>query len=179
MRNRKNILIVDDEQSFANILAEGLSAHDQELKAITAENGKVAVGILESTKVDVVLTDLKMPEMDGFGLLAYLNRNHRDIPVIVITAFSTPEIEKSLNNLGIHQYLEKPLDFNTLVENVYTALSNGKEGFIKGVSLATFLQLMVGGTIPSRTARIDAAASTAPAAPRRCPVMDFVALIWS
>ncbi len=138
----KNILIVDDEQSFAKSLAKGLSAHDQELKAITAENGKVAVDILESTKVDVVLTDLKMPEMDGFGLLAYLNRNHRDIPVIIMTAYSTPEIEKSLNNLGIHQYLEKPLDFNTLVENIYTALSNGKEGFIKGVSLATFLQLM-------------------------------------
>lgn len=138
----KNILIVDDEKSFADSLAEGLTAYDKDLKVITADNGKVAVRSLETTKIDVVLTDLKMPEMDGFGLLAYLNRNHRDVPVIIMTAFSTPEIEKSLNGLGIHQYLEKPLEFNTLVEKIYTALSKGKEGFIKGISLATFLQFV-------------------------------------
>jgi DNA-binding response OmpR family regulator/predicted regulator of Ras-like GTPase activity (Roadblock/LC7/MglB family) len=138
----KNILIVDDEKSFADSLAEGLTAYDKDLQVITAENGKVAVQSLETTKIDVVLTDLKMPEMDGFGLLAYLNRNHRDVPVIIMTAFSTPEIEKSLNGLGIHQYLEKPLEFNTLVEKIYTALSKGKEGFIKGISLPTFLQFV-------------------------------------
>ena len=138
----KTILLVDDEKTFADSLAEGLTAYDQDLRVITAENGKAAIHCLESTKVDIVLTDLKMPEMDGFGLLAYLNRNHRDVPVLIMTAFSTPEIEKTLNNMGIHQYLEKPLDFNSLVEKIYSALAKGKEGFIKGISLATFLQLM-------------------------------------
>ena len=138
----KNILIVDDEKSFAASLADGLTAYDQDLRVLTAENGKDAIGYLESAKVDIVLTDLKMPEMDGFGLLAYLNRNHRDIPVLIMTAFSTLEIEKKLNNLGINHYLEKPLDFNTLVEKIYSAMSKGKEGFIKGISLATFLQFV-------------------------------------
>ncbi|NVN89837.1 MAG: response regulator [Desulfuromonadales bacterium] len=138
----KNILIVDDEKSFAASLAEGLSAYDQNMKVLTAENGKVAIHCLETGKVDIVLTDLKMPEMDGFGLLAYLNRNHQDIPVLVMTAFSNLEMEKTLSDFGVHQYLEKPLDFNTLVEKIYTALSQGNEGFIKGISLATFLQFV-------------------------------------
>lgn len=138
----KNILLVDDEKSFADSLAEGLTAYDKDLRVITAENGKAAVQSLETARVDLVLTDLKMPEMDGFGLLAYLNRNHGDIPVIIMTAFSTPEIEKSLNGLGIHQYIEKPLEFNALVEKIYAALAKGKEGFIKGISLAGFLQLV-------------------------------------
>src|SRR5512136_1463994 len=97
----KNILIVDDEKSFADSLAEGLTAYDQEFMVITAENGKAAIRSLENNRVDLVLTDLKMPEMDGFGLLSYLNRNHREIPVIIMTAFSTPDIEKTLNGLGV------------------------------------------------------------------------------
>ena len=77
----KNILIVDDERSFAISLAEGLTAYDQEMRVMTAENGRDAIRYLEGGRVDIVLTDLRMPEMDGFGLLAYLNRNHQDIPV--------------------------------------------------------------------------------------------------
>jgi predicted regulator of Ras-like GTPase activity (Roadblock/LC7/MglB family)/CheY-like chemotaxis protein len=92
--------------------------------------------------VNIVLTDLRMPEMDGFGLLAYLNRNHQDIPVLIMTAYSNNEIDKALNNLGFSQYLEKPLDFKLLVEKIYLALAKGREGFIKGISLATFLQFV-------------------------------------
>jgi CheY-like chemotaxis protein/predicted regulator of Ras-like GTPase activity (Roadblock/LC7/MglB family) len=136
----KNILIVDDEKSFADSLAEGLNAHDKELAVTTADNGKAAVSFLENNRIDLVLTDLNMPEMDGFGLLSYLNRNHREIPVIIMTAFFTPEIEKTLNGLGVHQFLEKPLDFNTLVDKIYDALAKGKQGFISGITLATFLQ---------------------------------------
>lgn len=128
------------KKTFADSLAEGLTAYDKELKVITADNGKTAVHSLENNKIDLVLTDLKMPEMDGFGLLSYLNRNHREIPVIIMTAFSTPEIEKTLSSLGIHHYLEKPLEFNTLVENIYSSLAKGKQGFISGITLATFLQ---------------------------------------
>lgn len=138
----KNILIVDDEQTFATSLAEGLTSYDPEMRVVTAGNGRDAISILESGMVNIVLTDLRMPEMDGFGLLAYLNRNHQDIPVLIMTAYSNMEIDKALNNLGFNQYMEKPLDFKVLVEKIYLALAKGREGFIKGISLPTFLQFV-------------------------------------
>jgi CheY-like chemotaxis protein len=52
--------------------------------------GKEAVQILDATGVDLVVTDLRMPKMDGFELLAHMSGNYPDIPVIVMTAYGTP-----------------------------------------------------------------------------------------
>ncbi|MGQ9474106.1 MAG: response regulator, partial [Candidatus Caldatribacteriaceae bacterium] len=115
----KNVLIVDDEKSFLLSLADGLSAYAADFNVLTAENSKEAVDILKSAKVDLVITDLKMPEMDGFELLAYMSRNSPSIPVIVMTAFGSPEIEERLQAQGISLYLEKPVDFDILVSKIF------------------------------------------------------------
>ena len=90
----KNVLIVDDEKSFLLSLVEGLLSFAGDFNTLTAENGKKAVEVLKSANIDLVVTDLKMPEMDGFELLAYMSRNYPDIPVIVMTAYCTPEIKE-------------------------------------------------------------------------------------
>ncbi|MGQ9778086.1 MAG: response regulator [Thermodesulfobacteriota bacterium] len=138
----KNVLIVDDEKSFLLSLADGLSAYAADFNVLTAENSKEAVDILKSAKVDLVITDLKMPEMDGFELLAYMSRNHPSIPVIVMTAFGSPEIEERLQAQGISLYLEKPVDFDILVSKIFEALTASASGYLTGISLATFLQLV-------------------------------------
>ncbi|HDH98197.1 MAG TPA: response regulator, partial [Deltaproteobacteria bacterium] len=68
----KNVLIVDDEKVFLLSLSDGLKSYSDEFNVLIAFNGKEAVKILNSSKIDLVVTDLKMPEMDGFQLLAYL-----------------------------------------------------------------------------------------------------------
>ncbi len=138
----KNILIVDDEEAFLLSVKDGLKSYGKDLNVLTAVNGREAVGSLESTKVDLVVTDLKMPVMDGFELLAYLRNNFPMMPVLVMTAYGTPEIDGRLKDAGASPYLEKPLDLNALAERIFGEIAAGSRGFIQGISLASFLQLL-------------------------------------
>lgn len=136
------ILIVDDDKNFLLSLVEGLKAHDQEFEIRTATNGKIAAQIISDEYVDLVITDLKMPVMDGFELLAYMSSHFPRIPVIVMTAYGTPVIENSVSHLGAIRYLEKPLDFDLLVENIYKSVEQHDNSYIPGISLISFLKLV-------------------------------------
>ena len=116
------VLIVDDEESFVLSLADGLSVYKKYFNLRTAPNGAEAVKILKLSSIDLVITDLSMPKMDGFELLAYMNRNYPKIPVILMTAYGTPKIEEIVSNMGIFRYLEKPLDINVVADNIFDAL---------------------------------------------------------
>ncbi len=138
----KKILIVDDEKSFLLSLTDGLSVHSDKFQILTAENGREAVNVLRSVPVDLLVTDLKLPEMNGFELLAWTSRHQPQLPVIVMSAFGTPEIEARLAKLDTLQFLEKPLDIQMLEEGIFSGLNAGGKSFIRGITLATFLQLM-------------------------------------
>lgn len=139
----KNVLIVDDEKVFLLSLSDGLKSYSDEFNVLIAFNGKEAVKILNSTKIDLVVTDLKMPEMDGFQLLAYLTRHFPNIPTIVMTAFGTPDMEEKLLHVGATQYMEKPLDFDVLADNIHQNVArDDSQGHIKGFTLGTFLQFL-------------------------------------
>jgi CheY-like chemotaxis protein len=116
------VLIVDDEEGFVLSLADGLSVYRKYFNLRTAPNGAEAVKILKLSPIDLVITDLSMPKMDGFELLAYMNRNYPKIPVILMTAYGTPKIEEIVSNMGIFRYLEKPLDINSVADNIFDAL---------------------------------------------------------
>ena len=139
----KCVLIVDDEEPFLLSLSDGLSVYNKDFHVLTALNGRKAVDVLKSTTIDLVVTDLKMPEMNGFELLAFMSKNYSDIPVIVMTAYGTPETEGKLRNMGTSRYLEKPLDINMLAKSISDALSDGSSGRSdQGISIASFLQLI-------------------------------------
>jgi len=89
----KQVLIVDDEKNLLASLREGFSDHAGEFALVTAENGAKATVILKSMPIDLVITDLRMPVMDGFELLAYMSKYHPELPTIVMTAhINTPDI---------------------------------------------------------------------------------------
>lgn len=138
----KRVLIVDDEKSFLLSLRDGLSVHRQEFEVLTAEDGREAVDLLRKTSIDLLVTDLKLPVMDGFELLAWVSRRQPQLPVIVMTAFGTAEIEARLSKMNALQYLEKPLDLEMLREGIFNGLKGGEKSYIRGITLATFLQLM-------------------------------------
>jgi response regulator RpfG family c-di-GMP phosphodiesterase len=141
LRSKKKVLIVDDDPIVRSILSSALMTHD-ELGILTAENGKIAAKILNIIKIDLVITDLEMPEMNGLDLLSYINKAHPDIPVIVLTWFVTKEIEAEIKGLGFSQYLEKPLDIDVLTKKIFEELNGGAGGQIHGISTAAFLQLV-------------------------------------
>lgn len=138
----ENVLLVDDEQPFLLSLKDGLISHSSDLNILCATNGKEAVEILSNHQVDMVVTDLKMPQMDGFELLAYLTARHPNIPVIVMTAFGNPEIARWLEQMGAFQFLEKPLDYGMLVDKIFEGLSPSSKGYLKGITLPAFMQLV-------------------------------------
>ncbi|MFO7570021.1 MAG: response regulator [Smithellaceae bacterium] len=119
-----DVLIVDDEEPLLLTLADGLGMYYQHFHLLTATNGVEAVKLLKTVPIiNLVITDLSMPKMDGFELLAYIKRNYPHIPVILMTAFGTPKIEEVISTLGIFKYLEKPLDINTIADNIFDALA--------------------------------------------------------
>ena len=138
----KQILIVDDETNFLLSLEDGLRGFNDSFSISSAGNGKEAMAVLSKGGIDLVITDIKMPEMDGLELLAKMSVTNPDVPVIVMTAFGSSAIEEKLESMGAFQYIEKPIDFDLLIDKVNEGLAAAEKGRITGVSLASFLQLL-------------------------------------
>lgn len=136
------VLIVDDDSSFLLSLSDGLRAYSNDFSFATAGNGSQAIEYLSSNPVDLVVTDLKMPVLDGFELLAHMASLHPQIPVIVMTAFGTPHIEEKIDDLGAMLYIEKPLDFKVLANKIIEGLAASSRGYISNMNLVSFLQLI-------------------------------------
>jgi len=138
----KQILIVDDETNFLLSLEDGLRGFNDTFAISSAGNGKEAMVVLGKGGIDLVLSDIKMPEMDGLELLAKMSVSHPDVPVIIMTAFGSSAIEEKLESMGAFQYIEKPIDFDLLIDKVNEGLAAAEKGRITGVSLASFMQLL-------------------------------------
>jgi DNA-binding response OmpR family regulator/predicted regulator of Ras-like GTPase activity (Roadblock/LC7/MglB family) len=139
----KSILLVDDEKNFLLSLADMLQANEDEFSIKTAGNGKDAAEIIDNEDVDLVVTDLNMPVMDGFELMAHISQVNSELPVIAMTAYGTPEMESRLRNMGAFQYIEKPIDFDSLLRKIKNGLKTGStKGHVAGISLPSFMQLL-------------------------------------
>jgi len=139
----KNVLIVDDEKSLIESMKVGFETFKDSFSILTARNGKEAIAVLESTPIDLVVTDLRMPEIDGLELLAYLSSNFPTIPAIVMTAFGTPEIEEKLKAMGVIKFMDKPIEFDDLAQSIAEGLKHEPPGgSLSGISVGSFLQLV-------------------------------------
>ena len=139
----KKVLIVDDEKSLLLSIRAGFEAYKDRFQLFTAEDGKKAVKILESNAIDLVVTDIRMPEMDGFELLVYMNTRYPSIPVLVMSAYGTREIQGKFESIGIIGFLDKPVDFDDLVKSIEEGLKQTTQtGTMTGFSVGSFLQLI-------------------------------------
>ncbi|CAK8714270.1 Response regulatory domain-containing protein [Candidatus Electrothrix laxa] len=100
-----------------------------------------ALDILDNNIVDLVVTDLRMPKMDGIELLAAMSQSFPEIPSIVMTAFGTSGLEQQLKKTGTLNLLEKPLDIDTLEQAINNALDFYHDS-AGGPELDIFLQLI-------------------------------------
>lgn len=106
MINELRILVVDDEKYIRDLLAELLTKHDNKVE--TAEDGEQAFKKLSMKHFDVILTDIKMPRMDGFALLRNVKQFHPETAVVVMTAFSQDYTIREALSIGAEEYLAKP-----------------------------------------------------------------------
>lgn len=139
---RRSVLIVDDEPLFLSSVREGLTLRRGDLDILGATQGQEALDILRARPVDLVVTDLRMPVLDGFELLSILMREQSGTPVIIMTAFGTPELEDHVRELGAIAYVEKPIDLRTLNDMIDRELRRAAKGHIQGITLCGFLQLL-------------------------------------
>jgi len=140
---RRNVLLVDDEPEVLHSLEQGLAGYKEVFSIMTAANGEEAIRKLAQDHISLVVTDLKMPDTDGFGLLAHIMEHCPDIPVIVMTGYSTTEMERLANEGGAVGYIAKPFKTGVLAELVLTWLRKEADGgTLHNVSSGMFLQLI-------------------------------------
>ncbi|MFP7753146.1 sigma-54-dependent transcriptional regulator [Thermodesulfobacteriota bacterium B35] len=118
----QTILVVDDEPNYQVVLSELL--RDEGYEVFTADSGTAGLPIVRDTDLDLVLTDMKMPGMDGIEFLREIKKFNKELPVILITAYA--EVEKAVEamHLGAFTYLAKPFSNEELLANVGKAVEH-------------------------------------------------------
>jgi len=116
MSTQPSILVVDDELLVRDLLYDFFT--DQGWQISVAESASKALGILQNKKIDIVLTDLKMPEMDGMDLTYKVKEDYPDLPVMVMTGY--PSVESAIEALRakVADYITKPFNINQLLKTV-------------------------------------------------------------
>lgn len=120
------VLIVDDERGMRDFLKILLEKEGH--KVITANRGKKALEILESKTVDLVVSDIRMPEISGIELLEIIKENTPELPVIMITAFASPDDAVMAMKNGAFDYISKPFNVDEIINVIRSATtkSNAK-----------------------------------------------------
>ncbi len=117
-----HILIVDDEEAIREVVSTLLEA--QGYRCTFVSNGREAVEYLQNNSVELVLSDMIMPEMSGMQLLAWLRTHHKDFPVIMVTAMHDVSTALEAIRRGAYDYILKPFEKDRLFTSVRRALEH-------------------------------------------------------
>lgn len=112
VERQKRILVVDDEESARIALAKLLTREGYEVAS--AGNGYEALNYLRGKEVELIITDINMPEMNGLTFLRELSRSHPESNVIMVTAYGEVESYFEAMNLGAFEYINKPVKIDEL-----------------------------------------------------------------
>lgn len=140
---KETLLVVDDNHDMRRYIRSLLQ---KEYKLLEAENGVKAMEILEKHHVDLIISDLLMPEMDGLEFSKRVKENlaTSHIPFLILTAVHSEENEKKCYSIGVDEYLCKPFDadiFKYRIRNILTLRRGYQERFSKPVALADMSEM--------------------------------------
>ncbi|WP_334193127.1 response regulator [Pararhodobacter sp.] len=122
----KTILAIDDSRTIRQLVSQTLG--DAGFSVTTAVDGADGVSTFQSTRFDAVITDINMPKLDGFGVIAAIRGGgaNRKVPILVLTTESSPEFKDKARNLGATGWIVKPFEDRQLVDIL--KLVTGAEG---------------------------------------------------
>ncbi len=118
-RKPTRILLVDDEEDLVNFLSHRLLKRGFTVTATTS--GPAAIAVVKRQVFDVVILDLKMPQMDGITALQHLKQEQPYLEAIMLTAHGSHESALEAGRLDVYRYLIKPYDFDELVDQIHEA----------------------------------------------------------
>ena len=137
------VLIVDDDQSWLSLIQKELGKYAENFTVTTADSGESALNRINQEHILLVVSDLRMPGMDGFDLLSRILASYPDIPVIIVTAYDRPKTKDVVFRSGAAGYLTKPFSPDDLAREMNKILrKKAGGGNLHNVSLETFLQLV-------------------------------------
>jgi len=122
MTSQKNILVVDDEQNMRVALYEALSRIGY--KVSVAQDGRMALEMVKKSLPDLVITDIRMPEMDGIEMLRQLREQKSDLPVLIITGYATVATAVEAMKQGAYDYILKPFPVEVIESAVNRVFEN-------------------------------------------------------
>ncbi len=132
------LLLVDDEEEFRDAASTALGR--QGLQVVEADSGERALEILDTTKPDIIVLDLKMAGMDGIATLRELRRTNQELPVIILTGHGRYEDALAGIQLGVVDFVQKPVDLKRLGARIREMVAGGRQPPLKEKAIA---QLMV------------------------------------
>jgi len=137
----KTLLVVEDDRSTLSLYRAGLKGLAG-FKILMAQNGAEALNILKQDPVHVMVTDLNMPVLDGFNLIAKVSRLYPQVPIIVMTGLDESQHLNTPLQLGAIRILTKPPRLTILMDAIRAAAQFEPSGLIRGLNLNSILQLL-------------------------------------
>lgn len=118
------ILVVDDHENIRNLIEIYLKK--ESFNVLHSTNGEEALDVLEKNKVDLIIADVMMPKMDGYTLVDELRQSAFELPILMITAKDTFEDLKTGFEVGVDDYMSKPVDMDEMILRVKALLRRAK-----------------------------------------------------
>ncbi len=139
----KRVLIVDDEEDLTWSIAKHLKKDSAKYELFTVNSGKEALDILSQVPVDLVLSDIRMPEISGMDLLLEIREKYPTTKVIIMTAYGSSEIQNEANARGCFRYIEKPFEMQDLRKLVMDGVQDKKgfEGRVSDFQISDLIQM--------------------------------------
>ncbi len=139
----KKVLIVDDEETLTWSMAKSLSKDRDKYEVMVANDGREALGLLKANKIDLVITDIRMPDINGLDLLLRVKKEYPQTKVIIMTAYGSSEIRREANRRGSLYYVEKPFEISEIRKIIIDLLDRKKgfQGKVIGLHLTDIIQM--------------------------------------
>ena len=148
---QKRVLIVDDEEDLTWTLSKKLSKDSDKFEVTCVNSGKEAMDVLNQLPFDLVITDVRMPEVSGLDLLVKVKNLYPGTRVVIMTAYGSSDVQTAANERGCFNYIEKPFEINELRQLIIDALEQRKgfKGSVSDFQLSDIIQLNCLGRLTS------------------------------
>jgi len=139
----KKVLIVDDEETLTWSMAKSLSRDRDKYGVEIANNGKEALDVLSKMPIDLVISDIRMPDINGLDLLVQVKRDFPKTKVIIMTAYGSSDVQKEASRRGSLHYIEKPFEINEIRKLILDLIKErgGFEGKLFDLQLTDIVQM--------------------------------------
>ncbi|HBA03071.1 MAG TPA: DNA-binding response regulator [Clostridium sp.] len=119
-----NILVVEDDKNLRKLISATLKQNGY--NSLMAENGEIALDIMDKEHIDLVISDIMMPKLDGYNLVKDLRDSGYNMPILMVTAKEMFEDKRKGFNVGADDYMVKPIDINEMILRVGALLRRAK-----------------------------------------------------